>query len=585
MRTRSTFWNAPQREGILISDLSHCEPQSAISSTPERDRWYTIPYETRDGIEGAMLSKGGVAHPPDVRLPLPVEGWHAIYLGMFLGEAHDRSRLRVKLAGERLFDLLAPSSLGHRVSPKGRVLGRPGPLPGYNTSIEEFLWKAADLDGQDLIISHARSVDTLYSQLAFVRLVPMTKREVREYTGAAGRPDTKLLIAQSDGQVYYGGEVKTVEEIQEIFEPMRDTDVGKFFMGTCGNAAGQTFFPSKVGKFYGEGGIEFVDKNGRATVEAYRGFLSRGIDPLKVAVDHVHSLGIDIYLGFRMGSMGAIPGLWLESIPFWVEHPELRCRDRDGLTVQRLSMAYPEVRRFYVGLFEELLEYGIEGVQLIYTRRPPFVLFEEPVIEEFKRQHGIDPRELPDDPARRSGCYTTDERLMRHWAGYLTQFMRELREMLDKHRRPDGGRLQVAANVSHDAFWNRAGGMDLETWAREGLVDILAPYTGGSGIWQVDFEYFRRVTEGTACLFYEDVTPRCMPGRDYAKRALRAYEGGSAGIALWDFEGRILTKSQWHTVRRLGHREDLKRMASQPAHYHVHPLKSIYDWNPDDRYG
>jgi hypothetical protein len=127
--------------------------------------------------------------------------------------------------------------------------------------------------------------------------------------------------------------------------------------------------------------------------------------------------------------------------------------------------------------------------------------------------------------------------------------------------------------------------MDLETWAREGLVDILAPYTGGSGVWQVDFEYFRRATEGTSCLFYEDVTPRCMPGRDYAKRALRAYEGGSAGIALWDFEGRILTKSQWHTVRRLGHREDLKRMASQPAHYHVHPLKSIYDWNPDDRYG
>ena len=504
---------------------------------------------------------------------------------MFCGEAHDQCEFRVKLAGEDFFEPVVPSRLGCRLSPKGRLVGRPGPLPGCNTTIEEFLWKAADLNGQNLVISHMLSSDTAYAHLAFVRLVPMTKREVAEYAAAAPRADTKLLIAQSDGQFCYGGGAKTAEDIQQIFEPLRDTDVGKFFLGTCGNAAGQTFFPTEVGNLYGAGGIEFVDKNGRGTVESIRSFLSRGIVPAKVVVDHLHSMDIEVYLGFRMGSMAAIPGIWLESIPFWVEHPEWRCLDREGVTVQRLSMVYPEVRRFYLGLFEELLAFGIEGVQLIYSRRPPFVLFEEPVVEDFKNRYGIDPRGLPDDPARRAGCYTTDERLMRHWAGYLTQFMRELREMLDKHRRPDGGRLQVAANVSHDAFWNRAGGMDLETWAREGLVDILAPYTGGSGIWQVDFEYFRRVTEGTACLFYEDVTPRCMPGRDYAKRALRAYEGGSAGIALWDFEGRILTKSQWHTVRRLGHREDLKRMASQPAHYHVHPLKSIYDWNPDDRYG
>lgn len=129
--------------------------------------------------------------------------------------------------------------------------------------------------------------------------------------------------------------------------------------------------------------------------------------------------------------------------------------------------------------------------------------------------------------------------------------------------------------------------MDPETWVKEGLIDVLVtpPCTGVAEPHRVDLGYYRRITEGTSVLFYKDVAPRSMPGRDYARRALRAYEGGAAGIALWDSGGRIITKSQWHTVRQLGHREDLKRMARQPAGYHTHPLNTLFDWNPDDRYG
>ena len=43
--------------------------------------------------------------------------------------------------------------------------------------------------------------------------------------------------------------------------------------------------------------------------------------------------------------------------------------------------------------------------------------------------------------------------------------------------------------------------------------------------------------------------------------------------------------SQWHTIRRLSHREDLERMARQPEDYNLHPLKRFYDWNPELRYG
>ena len=292
-----------------------------------------------------------------------------------------------------------------------------------------------------------------------------------------------------------------------------------------------------------------------------------------------------MYLGFRMGTMATPPPSWCQGVPFWVEYPEWRCQDRDGNTVPRLSMAYPEVRRFYIRLFEELAGYGVKGVQTIYTRRPPFVPFEPPVIEAFKREYGIDPRELPDDPEHRNFIYTNDERLERHWAGYVTTFMRALRAALDPYRAPDGGRVEVVANVMHDREKNRIGGLDLRTWALEGLVDILAPYTGGDGSQLVEYDYFRAVIDATSCVFYEDVTPRTMPGKDYAEHARRAYQGGAAGLTFWDSGTRVMNKTQWHAVRRLGHREDLDQMAQQPEAYNLHPLKRLYDWNPELRYG
>ena len=76
-----------------------------------------------------------------------------------------------------------------------------------------------------------------------------------------------------------------------------------------------------------------------------------------------------------------------------------------------------------------------------------------------------------------------------------------------------------------------------------------------------------------------------MSGRQYAEHARRAYAGGAAGLTFWDSVSRIMNKPQWHTVRRLGHREDLDELARQPEDYNLHPLKTLYDWNAELRYG
>ncbi len=576
------FWNAPQGSGILLADLSVAEPPWAITAKPRKGCWYRIPYETKDGIQGVMVARGQLTHPPDLRLPLPVTGWHAIYVGLFGGSKVDEFRLRLKLSDERLFEALLPSRLGYQRKADGDWL-RPRSAIGVS-DIEEVFWKAADLGGQQLVISHLKTSYPSVAQLAFVRLVPLTKEEVNEYERARGRPETKLLAAEMDGQGPFHSGVRTVEDIQEGLEPLRDTDVGKLFLGTGGIGAGQTLYPSRVGTMMGAEEKDFPMEAGKRAAESLRGYESRGIDPLKVAVDHAHSMGIEVYLGFRMGTMTSMPPVWFEPVSFWRNHPEWRCRDRDGHSIIRLSMAYSQVRRLYLDLLTELAGYGVKGVQLIYTRRPPFVLFEPPVIEDFKKAHGIDPRQLPEPVEKRRGDPpAADERVERHWATYVTTFMRELRQRLDRQR-PGGSRIEVLANVGYDAIWNRHAALDLETWTREDLVDILCVYTGGDGSQVVDYDYFWKITQGTASVFFEDVTPRNMSGSQYARQARRAYAGGAAGLAFWDSGGRIRCKTQWHTVRRLGHRQDLDSMSLQPQGYHIHPIKLIDGWSVELRY-
>ena len=587
-QTKNSFWAAPSSEGLLISDLSICQPRSAIAEGPSQRDWYSIPYATRNGIQGVMLGKGELARPDDVRLRLHPKGWHAIYLGLYRGGAepdrpfNDPFLIRVKLSGDPLFDSVRPS-VSDQAAPN-RAVAR------YASAIEEFFWKAADLEAHDLIISASTRATHTAAQLAFVRLVPMTDIQIEEYRRTDATRNLAVQVDGASGSLRHGS--RTVEDLIEGFEPLRNTDVGKVFLGVAGVGPGLTYHPTEVGREYATAATEFLSESSRRTVESLRRYRSRGIDLVRERVDFLHSLGIEVFLGFRMGTTGDHPPGHARTLPFWKEHPEWRCRDRDGNSIIRLSMAYPEVRRFYVKLFVELAAYGIEGVQLIYTRRPPFVLFEDPVIEDFRNEYGVDPRQLPEDSAlggefmTEGGFFTSDPRLETHWAGYVTAFMRELRQALDERRQPDVGRIQIAANVLYNAAYNRAGGLDLETWVAEGLVDILVPptqaydYAEERHIPVIDYEYFNELTAGSACVFYPDLFPRQMCGGEYVRQARQAYEGGASGLAFWDSDVRVTMKSQWNTTRRLGGRDDLSRIAREHGGYVMHELQLIEDWNP-----
>jgi hypothetical protein len=237
------------------------------------------------------------------------------------------------------------------------------------------------------------------------------------------------------------------------------------------------------------------------------------------------------------------------STEFYQENPALRLIDRDGAQITGLSYAYPKVRRFLVNLYEEAVYLGADGAAVIYPRSAPFVLYEKPVVDGFREKFGLDPRELDE----------TDERLQRYWAGFMTQYMRELRQAMDRVGEKLGKRLEVSAIAFADGKENLSFGLDPASWIQEKLIDNLIAYpcTADHSHRETDIDYYAGTTRGTDCRLYFNLMPRHMPAAEYRRQALRCYDAGADGLFFWDTYQRHDGTSQWETIRKLGHVEEI----------------------------
>jgi uncharacterized lipoprotein YddW (UPF0748 family) len=247
-----------------------------------------------------------------------------------------------------------------------------------------------------------------------------------------------------------------------------------------------------------------------------------------------------------------------------------------------MSYSYPEVRGFVVSLFREMATYPIDGICLLYNRRPPLVEYEPPVVEGFKAEYGDDPRRLDED----------DPRWLSYRARTLTQFHREVREAMDavatEQRR---SRIAVSAIVMRDEQENLANAMDLKAWIDEGLVDTIIPYSSAPNQDSVaegwtdvrDAEYFVSLTAGTRCTLALNIMPRQMSPEAYRKRAVALYAAGVENLFFWDCTvGRADYSASWDALRRLGHRDELEAWTSEGEPALASPAKDMTklgDWD------
>jgi len=424
--------------------------------------------------------------------------------------------------------------------------------------------------------------------VAWIKLEPLSPAAVAQLQADRRRSEHRRLYAHNDahGFVYWYG-VRDAGGIRREIEPYRDTDFSRLYweigMGDL------LFYPGRVGRLPTCDGIDaYHQASARVHADCWRAMRDQGIDMLRIAVDAAHATGLEFHASYRLGGFRWPPPEDHWNGPgFYEQHPELRAVTRDGRQAQRISYAFPETRRFVLSLLCDAARYPIDGLALIFVRRPPFLDYEPPLVDGFQEQFGLDPRRLPE----------TDERWLRYRGGVMTQFLRDLREALRQLAR-DQGRSKpfaVTAIVSGRDDENLQHGLLVDDWIAAGLVDTVVPYTmapdlnssaeawpdlGAAAAWA-------QRTAGTACQCSFSVLPRFLSAEDFQRRAAGLYHAGATSLFFWDCAYRVNYHDQhaWNALRRLGHREQIEewlRAGQPPLPDPQVPLTQLGGWNLAD---
>ena len=237
----------------------------------------------------------------------------------------------------------------------------------------------------------------------------------------------------------------SLHRLQQPVDDMLGTGVDTLSFGL---ASGTTFLhDTKVGNKWGDS----VVKHNHGVMwwramENLRQALRAGHDPLKVVVDRAHEKGMQVYCSLRMNdpaSPHTDANLYFSS-KIKEEHPEVMIGEEDPDkpgAATCLNFALPEVRQERLAVIEEVCDrYGADGLEMDQYLR----VF-------FKRSEA------------------------RQNVPVLTEFVREVRDLLDRIGAKRGTRLCLSARVHPVEEANLNVGMDVRAWLSEKLVDLVVP--------------------------------------------------------------------------------------------------------------
>ena len=203
----------------------------------------------------------------------------------------------------------------------------------------------------------------------------------------------------------------------------------------------------------------------------------QGIDWLERVIAETRRRGLEVWWTHRISEvdLDADSNLMVaKRAPLKAAHPDWTIKSWwwQGM----FNLAVPELRAHKVGLLRELAErYDFDGIQISYARHLPVL----PVGRQWELREGP------------------------------TALMRQMRGALDEGATARGRPILLGAKVPETVAGCRTDGLDVCTWAGEGLVDLL---TVGSRTFTMDIAAFRQ--ELTDAAASADRTPKLYPCYD-----------------------------------------------------------------------
>lgn len=230
----------------------------------------------------------------------------------------------------------------------------------------------------------------------------------------------------------------TRQQLEESeIDPLADANATILVWGL---GPGSVFcFDTKTGQVFGEPLTEeqlaMLRTNDRWVNKNVMGLIEQGNCPLKVAVERGHELGLRVFARLEMqheyGPVSDDNWMWVGLVgDFNKLHPEYRIPGR-----AHLDFKHKEVRDFKLAILREAAEAGADGLSLDFAVYPPYFEFAD--------------------------------------AAIMTQFIRDIRAMLDDVGEKQGRRLELMTRVPFEQYDHY--GLDWKTWMREALIDHIVP--------------------------------------------------------------------------------------------------------------
>lgn len=544
-------------DSVWITDIPDAileKSELHAGNEPPRNCWQHFDYETMSGIRGRLIYAPEISGAGEISIPLPVNGWYRICLGLVStlpGMLGVSMGLRVRLNSDPAFYTVSGTGIN------------------FFWELTDNLWRSARLENSTLHIARSAS----QSSLAWIRLEPMNAGEITAAERRIAKQNKHGLVSTNDSY-----SISTLEDFYGAILPLRESNISKLYFGL---AQGDVcdLLPTRTGTQKRLNDADYMRPIDRDIATALDLVRREHPDAVARLCDFTHRMGIEFHASCRTGAMH-MSGFGRTS-EFFRTHPELWCVNRDGTPATRLSFAAPEVREHFLELFREMLEYEIDGLNLIFIRALPAMLYEPPFIKDFSAVYGIDPLELPED----------DPRIPVRRAAIMTAFIRQVRSLLDEYGKKRNKHLELSLTVPATREVNEFHGMALKQWADKGLLDLVMADSAVLNRFHderpcnIEYEYFAEVCAGNNCRFYPKMFFWHASGTKIRDAYQEAVNKGAAGGMLWDGGYHYISPlTYWEYVQMLGDDDETvldAQISRRTTEARLHLLKTLEGFDCD----
>ncbi len=361
-------------------------------------------------------------------------------------------------------------------------------------------------------------------------------------------------------------------DLHAILQPFVGTSIRHIFWGTAVGSY-RPLYRSRVLGWHGSENEASVGAHRAAAAHAMRRLVARDTDPLHSARAYCREHGLTFWLNDRINKNHEHD--YRDDYPggrYLLKNAAQRVRTIDGALHPQatLSFASAEVRAMKVQLLVEQAGCDPDGIFLDFLRMPSIVGWEQPVLDAFQARTGMAPQHAPRDEWFKPW--------IEHIGQYVTAFLRELRQALTPLEQARGRRYPIMAQVPGGWRFNdampeaQALGLDVAQWARDELVQYVAPAEWTALMWEVQaFDRWAQLLAGTPCQLWgamgsqfregcashgeraeHQTQPADLDPWRFMRAANEYFQQSAAGVYIWEAHDLSAALPCWDIVQWMG---------------------------------